>query len=590
MDLPAHLHPFEALLPQEHSPARVDALLELSAHPHPLLEQVALAEQARALAASLNDPARTARAELRLGHLLSGPEGLAQVRSAARRFEQLRDVDQELACALREAALLDDPHAQLGALLRAAELAEEAGQALTELDVQVRLGEHLRALGRAGRAAGAFTRAAELAEAHDARVQATGALLGLGELHLDDGHPQAALEPLRAAGHLTRGEGTAGQARALGGLGRAHAAQGDPERAARFLDAALPLAERLGEPALHATLLDARAGVHGAQGQPQEAHALLRRSLALTEQSRPDEHGRTLLALAAHLAGQGDTGQDQTAQARDTLGWALRYGLEHDRPGLIAGAHLALADLAETQQDMAEAAAQLRAWAASLDGQRRRDADREAQVQAAAHAAREALACRAARRETLHLIEGSVQDASTRLAAMQVMLERWRSTSMLDTESGAHSRPFGLEVLALHFNRCVRLRAPLTLAIVGVEVQAPPTDGPADLFTSNVLSAVARVLEGQVRTMDTVARFDRFKFMVIFPETLPDAATHPLERVIDAVQGYDWGVPGMQDAVSVAVGVVGRGFVQGVNLLVDAADAEQYRARRQGPNTLSVAR
>ena len=54
--------------------------------------------------------------------------------------------------------------------------------------------------------------------------------------------------------------------------------------------------------------------------------------------------------------------------------------------------------------------------------------------------------------------------------------------------------------------------------------------------------------------MDTVARFDRFKFMVIFPETAPDGATHPLERVIEQVRTYDWGVPGMQGAVSVGAG------------------------------------
>ncbi|WP_418514464.1 hypothetical protein [Deinococcus sp. RM] len=84
MDLPPHLQPFEALLPQEPGPARVDALLALSADPPPLPEQVALAGQARELAASLNDPARTARAELRLGTLQGGPEALEQVRSAAR--------------------------------------------------------------------------------------------------------------------------------------------------------------------------------------------------------------------------------------------------------------------------------------------------------------------------------------------------------------------------------------------------------------------------------------------------------------------------------------------------------------------------
>lgn len=585
MDLPPHLQPFEALLPQEPGPARVDALLALSADPHPLPEQVALAGQARELAASLNDPARTARAELRLGTLQGGPEALEQVRSAARRFEQLRDVPQELACAVREAALLDDPLARLPALLRAAALAAETPHPLTELTVQVQLGTLLRDLGSAAQAAAAFTRATELAATHDARAQATGALLGLGELHLDAGDAQAALEPLRAAGHLTHGEGTAAQARALGGLGRAYAAQGDPARAARFLDAALPLAERHGDPALLAGLLDARAATHDAQGQPAEAHALLRRSLTLTEQDSPGAHGRTLLALAAHLAAQG-----RAAPARETLVWALRFGLDHGQGDLSAAAHLALADLAEAQGDPAETAAQLRAWATSLDAQRRRDAARDAQVQEATYAAREALAQRAARRDTLHLLEGTVQDASTRLAAMQVMLERWRGTSMLDTESGAHSRPFGLEVLTLHFNRCVRLRAPLSLAVVGVEVHAPPTDGPADLFVSNVLSAVSRVLEGQVRAMDTVARFDRFKFMVIFPETAPDGATHPLERVIEQVRTYDWGVPGMQGAVSVGVGLVGRGFVQGVNLLIDAADAEYYRARRQGPNTLSITR
>ena len=585
MDLPPHLQPFEALLPQEPGPARVDALLALSADPHPLPEQVELAGQARELAASLNDTARTARAELRLGTLQGGPEALEQVRSAARRFEQLRDAPQELACAVREAALLDDPLARLPALLRAAALAAETPHPLTELTVQVQLGALLRDLGSAAQAAAAFTRATELAATHDARVQATGALLGLGELHLEAGDAQAALEPLRAAGHLTHGKGTAAQARALGGLGRAYAALGDPARAARFLDAALPLAERHGEPALLAALLDARAATHDAQGQPGEAHALLRRSLTLTEQDSPRAHGRTLLALAAHLAAQG-----RAAQARETLVWALRFGLEHGQGDLSAGAHLALADLAEAQGDPAETAAQLRAWATSLDAQRRRDAERDTQVQDAVYGAREALAQRAARRDTLHLLEGTVQDASTRLAAMQVMLERWRGTSMLDTESGAHSRPFGLEVLTLHFNRCVRLRAPLSLAVVGVEVHAPPTDGPADLFVSNVLSAVSRVLEGQVRAMDTVARFDRFKFMVIFPETAPEEATHPLERVIEQVRTYDWGVPGMQGAVSVAVGLVGRGFVQGVNLLIDAADAEYYRARRQGPNTLTITR
>ena len=585
VNLPAHLQPFEALLPQEPGPARVDALLALSAQPHPLPEQVALAEQARNLASSLNDPARTARAELRLGALLDGPEALALVRAAARRFEELNDAPQELACVTREVELLRDPHGQLTALLRAADLAEQAAQPGTEQALRTGLGTLLRQLNDPEAARAAFTRALELADRQGARTGAAEVLLGLGELALDAHEPQAALEHLRAAGHLTHGEGTAAQARALGGLGRTYLLLGDAARSARFLDAALPLMARHGRPDEHAALLDARADTHATQGEPDAADALLRQSLDLSAQDWPARQGLTLLQLAAL-----DRSRDRAPQAAQTLRWAVQFGLERQHPALVAAAHQALADLAEAQGDAAETAAQLRAWgyareahwaAQVADAQRTEQARRDAQ---------EALACRAARRDTLHLLEGTVQDASTRLAAMQIMLERWRSSSMLDTESGAHSRPFGMEVLGLHYSRCVRLRAPLALAIVGIEVQAPPTDGPADLFTSNVLSAVARVLEGQVRAMDTVARFDRFKFMVIFPETATEGAAHPLERVIEQVRTYDWGVPGMQGAVSVGAGLVGRGFVQGVNLLIDAADAEYYRARRQGPNTLSITR
>ncbi|GGR95242.1 tetratricopeptide repeat-containing diguanylate cyclase [Deinococcus sedimenti] len=585
LHLPAHLHPFEALLPPQPGPQRVDALLSLSGQPHPLAEQVDLAEQARRLASSLNDAERTARAELRLANLQGGPEVLALVQSAGQRFEYLGLGPEELDCAAREAHLLTEPHARITALARAAALADELGARSEEQALRTELGQWLRRQGSGAHAREAFTRALELADAHDHHAEAVDAMLGLGELHLDAGHPAAALETLRAAAHYTHGEGTAAQARALGGLGRTYAAQGDQDRAVRFLDAALTLAERHGDAELLAPLLDARAAVHDAQGEAPAALRLLKRSLALTEHGWPDQHGETLLRLADHARAQG-----HASEARQDLIWTVTFALDRGRPDLAARAHLALADLAEAQEDHAEAAAHLRAGLDAQDraGQQRQRA--ELRVESALRDAQERLTGRRERRRATQLLDGTVQDASGRLAAMQIMLDRWRSSSMLDAESGAHSRQFGLEVLALHHNRCVRMRAPLALAIVGVDVQAPPGLGPADLFVSTVLSTVARVLEGQVRAMDTVARFDQGKFMVIFPETDADGATHPLRRAIEQVRQYDWGVPELPDPVSLAVGVVERGFVQGVNMLVDAADSEHYRAHRAGPNQLTVMR
>ncbi|UBV42985.1 tetratricopeptide repeat protein [Deinococcus taeanensis] len=584
MDLPAHLQPFESLLPPQPGPERTDALLALSEGPHPLQEQVALAVQARTLAGSLNDPGRVALAELRLAQLLPGDEGLGYAQSAAGRFERLRDLPHELSALEREAQLTAEPAERLPVLLRAASLATEAQLPVRERDLQIAAGLLLRTLGDNTRALEAFTRALALAESTETRVAALEALLGLGELHLEAQRPDEALAPLRTAGHMTHGEGTAAQARALGGLGRIYAAQGDHTRAARFLESAAQLAEAHGTPDLQAQLLTALAAAREATGAPDAARTLLRRSLALTEHSHPAQHGETLLALGAYALRQG-----QLAEARDGYACAAQYGQEHGLPAVVSRALRERAQLAEMQGDLPGAMALLREWGEALPAALRAAQQQAQQVDLGVQTAREALALRRERQEVYESMSAALEDTSTRLNAMQIMLQRSREVAMTDPDSGAHSLAFGTAVLDLHYSRSVRQRSPLTVAIVGVEVSTGHTEGPTALLLSNVISAVARLLESSVRDMDTVARFDRFKFLVVFPETPPAGAQIALHRLIDRVRTYEWGVGGMSEAVTVGAGLVGRGSVQGTQPLIAAADAEYYRARREGPNTISTA-
>ncbi|WP_189073267.1 GGDEF domain-containing protein [Deinococcus sedimenti] len=579
--LPPALQPYEARLSPERSLARVDGLLQLVTEPHPLQDRVDLALAARDLAAFLNDAERQAGANFHLAHLLDSAEGLAAARLAASQYEHLRDPERERQSLYRVAQLAPDPREALVAAVQATELARDALDGALEEQALRRSAALLMDLEDHAGALGAARAALALAGEDAARQHASlPLLLLLGDLHLRAGDAVEALAAFRAAAYLVNGQGTAEQAEALGGVGRAYLAQGDLERAGKFLEKATEVARDLDAPALHARLLNALAA---AQTDPGRVSPILKGSLALTGDA-PRLHGETLLRLGQHAQGHG-----QTREAREAFLEAASVGQASGDAINEAEAHAGLAALALAQGNAEAAVPALRRWGELQASAREAQLGAQRRVQDALRDAQHGLALRRERREARDTLDSAMDQASAQLQELQQLVSRWRGTSMLDPDSGARSREYGVDLLRQHFRRSERTRAPLSLAVVAVEFPGAHSDVKDTLLESNVMTAVARLLQRSVRDTDTVARFDQFKFMVVLPDTDVAGARVAMERVLLGVTQEDWAAQGLTSPATLAVGLAARGFIQGVEQMIDVADAEQYRARRQGPDTLSVA-
>jgi diguanylate cyclase (GGDEF)-like protein len=102
-----------------------------------------------------------------------------------------------------------------------------------------------------------------------------------------------------------------------------------------------------------------------------------------------------------------------------------------------------------------------------------------------------------------------------------------------------------------------------------------------------VLQQVAKLLQGNVRGSDVVARFGGEEFVVLLPEATLAQACEVAERVIAAVAALEPATPTgepLRVTVSVGVAVLASTDSGGTSLL-HRADAALYQAKRNGRNT-----
>ncbi|MFC4639963.1 diguanylate cyclase domain-containing protein [Deinococcus hohokamensis] len=584
-EVPLGLARFEARLPQVWDARRVDALLALALEDRPREEAAALARHALDLALDLGDEARAARTGLHLSALLEGAAALEAAQAAQTRFEALRDDEGEVESALQQARLQRDGPALTAALI-AAELAAQAGLSALEARARRWVGDGFMHFGNDAGAIGAYERALVATGTETPRAEDVPMLLSLGALHLRADDPEAAFRAYRAASHLTHREGTIEHTDALGGLGTAYGQQGDVERAFRFLERAAQLAAEHGDHRRHARFLNLMASAQDKLGDAARAASLYQASLDVAVTAGlVDAQANTLLNLAEH--------EMQHGGAPAAVGARLAQALALATAARLASAQRRAARLltrwAEAQGDLAAALAHQRAWA-ELDraANSRRAALREQELAATAQAAQD-LAVRRERLAVRQRLDATLAATEERLTELRAEADHWKDAALFDVVSGAHSRRYGLEQLTRDFKRSLRAKSELSLGVVGIELPLSGSEAPAELQVNAVLRTVAELLEQSVRDTDVVARFDQLKFMVIFPETGPVGAQVALRRMIDRVAAFPWDAQGLGAPVSVAVGLSSRGFLQGSQLLLDVADEEYYRARREGPGTLSVA-
>lgn len=183
------------------------------------------------------------------------------------------------------------------------------------------------------------------------------------------------------------------------------------------------------------------------------------------------------------------------------------------------------------------------------------------------------------------VLRRSFERLLTRIAGVEAMA----TTDML---TGVLNRQACLRVLADEIKRANRYERPLAVALIDIDHFKSVNDSYGHAVGDEVLTQVATVLAGNVRTVDRVGRYGGEEFIVVMPETDPDAGARSAEHLRRLVAGMPAGVPDGARAVTISAGVAGGTGAGSLEMdeLLRRADSAMYSAKSLGRDQVRIFR
>lgn len=168
--------------------------------------------------------------------------------------------------------------------------------------------------------------------------------------------------------------------------------------------------------------------------------------------------------------------------------------------------------------------------------------------------------------------------------------ERLRKESATDFLTGAFNRRAMETRLAIELQRSHRFGRIFTVGLVDIDHFKAFNDTYGHLVGDEVLRAIARKIQAQLRDIDVVSRFGGEEFFIIMPETEKKNARTAMERVRSAIASTILAGPdGADVSVSVSIGIAEfPGDGTEAEPLIKAADMAMYQSKAGGRNRLTV--
>lgn len=161
----------------------------------------------------------------------------------------------------------------------------------------------------------------------------------------------------------------------------------------------------------------------------------------------------------------------------------------------------------------------------------------------------------------------------------------WQSEAMHDPLTGLLNRRAFTPLLINEHQRVNRTQRPFALALLDLDHFKRVNDEHGHTIGDGVLVLLAELMLRHVRDIDTVARIGGEEFAILFPESTAEAAAQALERIRLALAAQPLQIGGHSIAITISSGVVDfHGGEQGAEQLLEAADAQLYRAKHGGRN------
>ncbi len=284
-------------------------------------------------------------------------------------------------------------------------------------------------------------------------------------------------------------------------------------------------------------------------------------------------------------------GQGKLAEARELLVGALAMCERNDLKTTQYEAHRALAEYCEKTGDPQAALNHLRRFhelERVVQSEAMRDKLRALQIQFEVAAARREAEIERERMESLKRANAELDALNVSLTEANLqktmLLDQLERQTHEDALTGVANRRRLDQRLADEFALALRHGRPLAVAIADLDHFKDVNDRHSHAVGDAALRATARLLAGQVRHTDLVARFGGEEFVVLLVETDAGAALRVCEKLRTAVAEHDWSAiqPGL--ALTVSIGVCADTAVTSHERMLALADRNLYLAKAAGRN------
>ncbi len=172
---------------------------------------------------------------------------------------------------------------------------------------------------------------------------------------------------------------------------------------------------------------------------------------------------------------------------------------------------------------------------------------------------------------------------------LQRVIDGLCALSSRDGLTGLSNRRSFRSELEREIERSARTGGDFGLLLIDIDHFKRVNDAHGHVAGDRVLCAVAKLLEGSFRPMDTVARFGGEEFAAIMPNSSLLYSRQIAERVNARIARKRVAVsPGLAISVTASIGVTcARAWLSHeADALVEAVDQNLYRAKRQGRNCI----
>jgi diguanylate cyclase (GGDEF)-like protein len=177
-------------------------------------------------------------------------------------------------------------------------------------------------------------------------------------------------------------------------------------------------------------------------------------------------------------------------------------------------------------------------------------------------------------RETLYKRSNELKQAYARIEEL----------AQFDELTGALNRRTIMAALNEEMARARRNATPCSIALIDLDHFKRLNDQFGHPAGDEALRTFAITLFANIRSIDKLGRYGGEEFLLVLPETAPDAARKTLDRLRAIIADLDWTAIAAGAAVTMSVGVAAVRENDTADTVLARADAALYRAKDAGRN------